>query len=316
LVSPSESGTTPITSSSEIPQAEGRPVANADSPYHPVPSRPEPSAAQPAAVQVERSHYPPATTTSDLIPVAAPPVIAANPPVPEDPAPPSPKPEEKKAKQVEDPPLLAALRYYMNKQPAQAVACLQVYGRPAQDLLLRLLPLIVRLTEPGELRDPAEAVLVTAQLDEVKATLQPRVPLVISKMCLVDSIKDFGYFIPMPEDHALHAHDYVQIYAELENFTTERQDSFYCIRTDSRIEICEFNGRKRWESAFPHEANQPDLSKTARHDFFIKYSFTLPPLPPGPYTLRLHITDVATKRRATRTLDFRVAPPQSTRMDW
>jgi len=241
-------------------------------------------------------------------------VIAANPPMPVDP-PPSTKPEEKKVKQVEDPPLIAALRYYMNKQPAQAVACLQVYSRPSQDLLLRLLPLIVRLTEPGELRDPAEAAAFNAQLDEFKATLLPRVPLAINKLCLISSVRNFGTFIPWPEDHAFHQQDHVQVYAELENFTTERQGNFYSIRTDSTIEICEFNGRKRWESAF-HEANKPDLSKTARHDFFMNYSFYLPPLPPGPYTLRLHVTDVATQRKVTRTLDFRVAPPQSARMDW
>jgi len=222
------------------------------------------------------------------------------------------KPEVTEPKPVEDPPLVAALRYCMNKQPAEAIACLRSYGKPAQELLLCLLPLVVRLAEQHEFRDTHEVDAFMEQLALARDSLRPFAPLKIDKMCLVSSIQRFGVYQSLPEDQPLHAGDFVQVYVELQNYSTQRDGNLHAIRTRSRLEICDFNGKKCWQYAF-RDADQTDISITLRHDFFVNYELYVPPVPPGRYTLRLQVTDVPTQRTVTRTLDFRVAPGRSAR---
>jgi hypothetical protein len=73
------------------------------------------------------------------------------------------------------------------------------------------------------------------------------------------------------------------------------------------MEIREFDGRIVWHLGFD-DREHPDLSQTQRHDFFNNYSFHVPRIPPGLYTLWLQVMDVPTGRSAEHTLDFRVVP--------
>jgi hypothetical protein len=216
---------------------------------------------------------------------------------------------EARTKPVEDPPLIAALRCYLNRKPAEAVVWLERYDRLNQDLLLCLLPLVVRLSE-GSLQkcDSRELTNVLAELERVRRLIQPAAQLVIDKMCFVKDVDKFGMYEKLDDEHEFQPGDLIEIYVELQNFSNVRDErtGLSAIRLKSEIQILDFNGRRVEINSFAGE-ERPDLSETPRHDFFINYFWQLPrSMPDGRYTLRLLVTDVPTKRQAERTLDFRV----------
>jgi hypothetical protein len=218
---------------------------------------------------------------------------------------------EIKTTPVEDPPLVAALRCYLNKKPAEAVIWLERYDRLNQDLLLCLLPLMARLSEQGlQHSDKRDLANVVAQLDRLANLLRPSAQLVIDKMCFCNRIETYGDYHALDEDRAFQPGDVVHVYVELENFSSfvvkDRDiDKRYCIQLASRVEIRDFKGQLAWCTGLK-DADLRDESLTPRHDFFISYPLQVPHIPPGPYTLRLIVMDVPTKRRAEHTLDFRI----------
>lgn len=211
-------------------------------------------------------------------------------------------------KPAEDPPLVSALRCYMNRRPAEAIAWLEHYDPKAQELLLALLPLVAQLAQPQRKpQDPHEMATLVSQIDGVTASLRTRADLIIDKMFFCWRIDRFGVYRVLPEDHVFHPGDRVQMYVELQNYTNERRGKLYSIRLASTLEIHKFDGELVWRQGI-HDGDRPDLSQTERHDFFSNYTFTVPNIPRGLYTLRLQVKDIPTNRVATRTLDFRVRP--------
>ena len=54
--------------------------------------------------------------------------------------------------------------------------------------------------------------------------------------------------------------------------------------------------------------NTPDQSRAPRSDYFTVCQFGLKDIRPGPYVLKVLLTDEPTGRPVTRTLDFHVVP--------
>jgi hypothetical protein len=283
------------------------------SPYHStLPGTPD-AVAKAKPSQNAELNYPANTPDQDLVPRPLPLTQAAavpSSPPREDKQPiliPSP---EVKSREPIDPALVAALRCYLNKQPAEAVRWLENYDKPSQEALLCLLPLAARLTEVNLSRaDPAEVATMVTQLERLTATLRTRAALTIAKMCFCEhSADNFGVFRALPEEYAFPPGKLVQVYVELQNFTSQRQGHVYSIRLASRLEIRDFNEKLVIPALDFPEEKQPELSQTPRHDFHTNYTFRLPRnTPPGLYTLWLRVTDVPTGRTAERSLDFRVA---------
>jgi hypothetical protein len=214
---------------------------------------------------------------------------------------------EVKAKPVEDPPLVAALRCYLNRKPAEAVIWLERYDPPNQELLLCLMPLLARLTE-GSLHkvDSKDLSSLLTELDRIITLMQPAAQMVIDKMCFVSDAHNFGDYKKLDEEHEFQPGDLLFVYVELQNFTSQRDERTgrYRIRLKSEVFIQDVKNNVVDGSNF--EANE-DLSLTRRHDFYIQYPLRLRrDLPAGSYILRLNVTDVPTKRNVEHTLDFRV----------
>src|SRR5262249_54952360 len=147
----------------------------------------------------------------------------------------------------EDPPLVAALRCYLNRKPAEAVIWLERYDRVNQDLLLCLLPLVVRLSEGGLQKcDSRELTNLLAEMERLRRLIQPSAQLVIDKMCLVKDIKSFGSYEKLDEEHEFQPGDVLQVYVELQNFSSVRDETtgYSAIRLKSAIQILDFNGRR------------------------------------------------------------------------
>lgn len=203
-------------------------------------------------------------------------------------------------------PLVRALQCYLDKRPAEAVAHLAELDQANQELLLSLLPVLVRLTEISLLRlEPIEAAALAAQLEAALIPLRRRAPLTIDAMCCCRRIDKFGVYDPLPADYAYRPGDLVYVYVQLGNLTDAPSDGSYRVRLRSSVRICNKEGQEVSSRDF-QEADHGQPSRSPRHDFFYNYWFTLPKLPPGLYTLTVEVTDLPTARVARKSIELRV----------
>jgi hypothetical protein len=283
------------------------------SPYHPVAAGPVVAETKPD-VAVEQVRFPEPPRVRE-VPVVKPPPAPVE--ATEAPAAEPTKPAPETTARESDPPLVAALRCYLDGRPDAAVDILKGYDRANQDMLLSLLPLAVRLTESSiDRAEPLELAGMIDQLQALSLPLRRRAGLRIARLCFCKEIKGFGMYDPLPEDQPVfqggsdgHPGEVVQIYAEMRNFNSEAQGVFAVTRLKSILEIRNYQGKTVWSiDKFPDE--RPDLCRTLRQDYFINYKFYVPPpLAPGAYTLVVQVQDLLAqplRPPAVRTLEFRV----------
>jgi hypothetical protein len=293
---------------------EPPPVAAVTSPYHPLPAAPVANVG-PRETRLEQAHYPVLLPPQD-VPLRPPTVEEAPPtktPPPEavpvaasitPPEPPRPQPPP-------EPPLLAALRCYLSRRPDEALALLERFDKPNQEMLLALLPLAAQLAEAGlDKTDPAQLSALLGQFDSLQEPLRSRAPLVIDKLCFCHGIRKFGDYEPLAENPAMfHPGQWFEMYAELQNFTCQPHGNRYVTRVACTLTIHDLSHK----SVLQHEYKvQPDESLSPRRDFYLRIPFKVPQeLPPGLYTLFLRVTDVPTGRTRSRSIDFRVTTLQT-----
>lgn len=215
-------------------------------------------------------------------------------------------------------PLAEALQCILENRHDEALAHLQAYDAPTQDLFLRLLPALSILSKKKltELT-AAEVSVLHEQLYSLLGTLRPRTPLTIDKACFCEAVVNYGNYKPLSEGHAFAAPsvqrpgELVQLYVELRNFASELRLGAFETRLSSSVEICDSRGELVWSYRFEDE-KQPIRSRTQLHDLHNNYTFHVPKnLPPGNYRLTIQVVDETTpesRRVARQTLDFRVAP--------
>jgi len=216
------------------------------------------------------------------------------------------------SRRSDEPPIVTAMRCFLNKRPAEALNWLKRYDEPNQELLMRFLPLISPLTVRDLTRADAEK--GTEILEDLQNLLCIRADgdLVIGKLCLCKHIKTFGDYEPFPLDHQFQPRDLVWIYAEVRNFTSERRDLgngdlVYETRLRTTARITNYGGTREWPLPFDRRCG-PDQSRSLRRDYWDNLSFNVPDLPPGGYTLWLKVVDEPTGRFKERSVDFQVVP--------
>jgi hypothetical protein len=216
-----------------------------------------------------------------------------------------------------EPALVMVLRAYLDRRPDEALELLKQYDQPNQDLLLCLLPMVVRLTE-GSLRqaDPHELEVMVEQLQGVLTPLRPRAALKIDRLCFcrptergVESL-DAG--------HPQHPGELVYLCVKPRNFTTVplRPDgkpadgpgcaACYTVPLVSTLAIETADGRRLgWQQVVKQDRPLP--TPPLPHDHVQFLQFTLPDdLPPGSYQLLLELVDPPTQRVARGKVKFQV----------
>src|SRR5581483_1631178 len=202
--------------------------------------------------------------------------------------------------------------------PDDALKHLQHYDRPTQELFLRLLPPLAMLSRKSFDQLSAQDVAVlNEQLQALLLSLRPRCELAIDKMCFCEWAKSYGIYKPLADGHMFHASDgqrpgeLVQVYVELRNFACERREGHYETRLASSVEIRDHKGEQVWFYRF--DKRQENLrSRTLLHDYSNNYSFYVPHIPPGTYTLTIQVADETrpeARRIAQKSLEFRVTAP-------
>ncbi len=211
--------------------------------------------------------------------------------------------------------LVEALQCVLDHRHGEALQHLQSYDRKTQEFFLRLLPPIALLAQKTiEDLTASEVSVLHDQLQSLLGTLRPRTELVIDKMVFCEWVKSYGMYKPLPENHKFQAGtpsqpgELVQLYVELRNFCSEPVDEAYHVtRLTSSVEVRDGHNKLWWSYRF--EGKQPLRSRSFLHDYFNNYTFHVPHLPPGEYTLTIQVMDETRadiRRTARKSLEFRV----------
>lgn len=248
-------------------------------------------------------------------------------------SPPDAEPEAPAARDPQDPPglpvrverpaepkkepLVEALRCILENRPNDALQILEAYDRTTQDFFMRLLPAIAVVEKKkglNQLRTEEVAVL-HEQVHGLLWVLRPRTEFVIGKMCFCERVTGYGQYQPVPKDHVFLASsdgrpgELVQVYLELKNFCNEYRAPYHETRFAISAEIFDQKGKSWWRDPDKGERKQPVHSHEPLHDYCSRYTFHVPPLPPGTYLLTVRVADETQpdrRREAHKSLEFRV----------
>lgn len=212
-------------------------------------------------------------------------------------------------------PVVLALESFMSGRPHDAMQYLKKYDPDREEFFMRLLPLIaLRHQKSLDQLNQQETAMIYNQLDGLLLALRSRSELVIDRICFCEYIEGFGNYKPLPENYIFrapskkHFGERVQLYVQLRNLCSLERKGAYLTRLsgsvairDARNKICDYRDFK--------DDSNPIVSQTPRRDFFRNYTFHVPSLPPGSYTLTVTVRDLTKRgevRTASKSLPFRV----------
>jgi hypothetical protein len=267
------------------------------------------------------------------------PPLPPQPPPPAKPAPPVqviPVAQSQESKKTAPPeePLVMALRAYLQKRSPEALEALARYQKANQDMLLVALPFAARLTE-GDIDkvEPREAAELADMIQGAVDHLRQRAALRVEKMLFCRKIDDFGEFVARETVNGVATFEAgtgdqpgepIQVYVELRNVSSKQRGELFETRLAGSIELLDFEGRSAYRKIFAPELHR---GRSARHDFFVNCSFSVPRrIPPGRYTLRVEVRDITdlpanasleeappAHRIVSQRLDLQVVEPRPNR---
>src|SRR5262249_27551507 len=121
-----------------------------------------------------------------------------------------------------DAPLVRAVQAYLDHRPDEAVELIRGFDPANQELLLYLLPQLVKLTEGGLGKaEPQELTLMAEQFQAALDLLQSRAALMIETMCYCRRVRKYGSYDPVEDGHAFAPGELVDLYVQLRNVSCE-----------------------------------------------------------------------------------------------
>lgn len=212
-----------------------------------------------------------------------------------------------------DPPLVAAVRAYLDGKPDAAVKHLEALDKPNQELMLQLIPAVVRASQldlPNA--SPTEIGMLAEQLREPAEALASRAPLVLDRVCFCRWVKNFGRYEPLPDRHVFRAGSLAELYVEVRNapsvaVNSSTEGDGYVTRlactlrvTDAAGNIVPLTDRNRHAVPALTETKR-DFTRSPIRDYFLLFRFPVP-VQPGSYDVTVKVHDPAGGREVTRTL--------------
>jgi hypothetical protein len=140
-------------------------------------------------------------------------------------------------------------------------------------------------------------------LVEAISKLSEAAPLVIRNLVFCTEVQSFGC-VKRFEKYDFRPNQEVLLYAEVENFASERTSQGYHTSLRSSYQIFDGRGQRVAQQSFsPTEEN----CQNARRDFFIGYHLRMPKrIGPGKYTLQLVIEDLMCRKTGQASIEFSV----------
>ena len=206
--------------------------------------------------------------------------------------------------------LLSRFLLLLARQDDKALRPISAMGKEENERATTLLQ-IAAATRDGQTgaSDPDTAAKQLKVLNALRQELMRVADLRISTMKLVTSISGFGVYTEFP-DNTFKAGDshWMWVYCELRNFATTTDDAGkYHTRLKTQIDLYDAEGRTV-RTRQPEDAE--DVCVNQRNDFYLRAKFLLPKtLPPGHYTLKTTIEDLAANKIATKNLPIVLAAP-------
>ena len=222
-----------------------------------------------------------------------------------------------------EPPLVAALRAYVENRPYDALRHLDGLDRANQELAIQLLPQFARLAHLNlGAADAPEAGVMADQLRAAADRLAARGPLRVEKLVFCRSPVDgFGRYTPRPVDAPFGPGDRTHLYLEVDHVAGEAvpgpRGEGYLTRLQVTLSVRDSAGREVLQ-ADPKDARRLVRAVTFDHavptrapvrDYHRTYSLGVPPQA-GVYYLTAEVRELTTGRTAkSPPVEFRVAAP-------
>jgi hypothetical protein len=220
-----------------------------------------------------------------------------------------------------EPPLLAAVRAYLDNHPERAVEHLNALDKANQDLVLQLVPALVQASRMNMRQaSPLELGVLQGQLERPVAALSARAPLAVEKACFCRAVSNFGRYDPWPDGHAFRPGSLAGLYVEVRNvpsvpastptdgpgFVTELVCTLQ-IRdragTPVPLVVVDPNNKKKLVPML--YTTKRDFTRSAVRDYYVAFWFPAPPQP-GAYTVSFEVRDPAGQRAVERIMPFKV----------
>ena len=155
-----------------------------------------------------------------------------------------------------------------------------------------------------DLRDRAAE--TTRQFLNAVHRLSKTASLKVTNLAFCQRIHSFGNFERFPghPNYEFKAGQPVLLYAEVNNFYSERANKQFRTVLQSTISLLDDQGNQIWEQQFePTE----DFCQSRRRDYFHTYNFKIPQTADtGNYVLKLTVTDQLSKKTAHATFQFHI----------
>jgi hypothetical protein len=240
-------------------------------------------------------------------------------------APPTPQPLQlteppSSAPVLADPPLVAAVRAYLDNRPDLALEHLRALDKPNQELMLQLIPAFVQaarmnLAQPSSV----DVGMLVAQLEAPNsplAALAAKAPLFVDKAMFCRDIRGFGRYTPFQDQATLKTGQIVFLYVELRNTPSVRtataadgevfETALDCTLQiqDARGGVVELFDQKAMKLVPILHDPKRDLTRSPIRDYFIAFQFPVP-VKPGDYAVTVGVHHAPTHRAVSRTMRFR-----------
>ena len=213
--------------------------------------------------------------------------------------------------------LVRAMKAFQANRPDEAVDLLKRLDPANQEVILFLMPLMVRLGE-GNLStmSPDELAMLIERLQTATGMLKSKASLRIDRALFCRGVRKFADVDPYDPRHEFRPGDMVFLYAELKNFTCEfvpnkrSLSRFRAACLDVRdsprrsLELRDARNGLVWRT----DLAKNDFAQTPPQDYYHTYRFCVPDkLPPGTYTLWLTVTDKPTNRAIRKPIEMRIS---------
>jgi hypothetical protein len=220
---------------------------------------------------------------------------------------------------IPDPPLVSAVKAYMEGKPELMQDRLKFLEKPNQELMLQLIPALVKASQtglsPSELADQGLA----TQLQQAATLVAKKSSLTIDKAVFCRSVKNFGHYDPVPlvdgQPIPFKPGEIYILYVEIGNIpcepTVQNELEGFMTRLSCSLELRDADGKvieltdraRRQVPALQETKN--DFSRSMLRDYFMLFWFAAPSRS-GNYSVKFTVSDPSGGREVSRRVPFRV----------
>ncbi len=218
-----------------------------------------------------------------------------------------------------DDPLVAVLKAHLEGRADGALPLLSGFDKPNQDLLMQLMPALVKASKVNPVSaDPKELAAIAGPFAAAANLLNKRAPLTIDKAVFCRSVTNFGRYDPLAQNAVLRPGTTNIIYFEIGNVTSEPTNQNgvdgYLTKLLCTWQIRDGNDRPLILIGKSKESKDErlqqidpkmDFSLSPLRDYYLQLVFNAP-LTPGNYSVHFKVRDSNTGRDVSRSLPFRV----------